>query len=242
METMPMDVLACSVQDIEHMGADVYRLKMQLGQMPPQPHAAGQYLLLAGHCGEFYPFSIASAPQQLPELELHVQARDNAVVGLLQQLREQPLARVKFPQGEVKLDLHDPRPLLLIAAGTGLAQMHSIMEACRLQDSQVPIHLYWGARTEDDFYRVAAADSWRKMPNVCMHKIVSEDADWHGRSGLLYEAVCHDLPDLSGYRVFVSGSPNMVYATLDALVAAGLDEAQVQADAFSYAPRPSPSA
>ena len=44
--------------------------------------------------------------------------------------------------------------------------------------------------------------------------------------------------NLSDYRVMVSGSPAMVYGTFDALVAAGMQPEQMQADVFAYAPRP----
>ena len=63
-----------------------------------------------------------------------------------------------------------------------------------------------------------------------------------------------DFPELLGrltefdYRGWVtiersespnpSGSPAMIYATLDALVSAGMDAHQMRADVFAYAPRP----
>ncbi|MNG24791.1 CDP-6-deoxy-delta-3,4-glucoseen reductase [compost metagenome] len=54
---------------------------------------------------------------------------------------------------------------------------------------------------------------------------------------MLHEAVCEDLNDLAGVHVYASGSPNMIYATLDALVEAGMDAHQMRADVFAYAPR-----
>jgi len=39
-------------------------------------------------------------------------------------------------------------------------------------------------------------------------------------------------------HVYGSGSPAMIYATLDALVEAGMDAHQMRADVFAYAPRP----
>jgi len=233
-----MQTIACAVQSIQNLGADVYQLKLLLPQNTNVSYAAGQYLMLAAQQGDFYPFSIASAPQQLPELELHILARDNAAVDLIEQLKEQPEARVQLPMGNVCLTELDERPLLLIAAGTGMAQMHSMLEYCRQENAQMPIHLYWGAKTEDDFYTVPAATQWWKMPNVQLHKVVSHDSDWNGRSGLLFEAVCHDLAGVKDFRVFVSGSPNMVYATHDALLKCGMQSEQMQADVFSYAPRP----
>ncbi len=75
------------------------------------------------------------------------------------------------------------------------------------------------------------------MPNLHLHKIVSDLCGWQGRCGLLHEAVCEDFAELAGLRVYASGSPAMVYGTLDALVAAGMDPHQMRADVFAYAPR-----
>lgn len=54
---------------------------------------------------------------------------------------------------------------------------------------------------------------------------------------MLHEAVREDFADLSSLHVYASGSPAMVYATLDALVEAGMDAHQMRADVFAYAPR-----
>ncbi|MCY1188450.1 hypothetical protein D9M73_295610 [compost metagenome] len=67
--------------------------------------------------------------------------------------------------------------------------------------------------------------------------MVSDLCGWEGRCGLLHEAICEDMQDLAGIHVYASGSPNMVYATLDALVEAGMDAHQMRADVFAYAPR-----
>src|SRR5690606_7014792 len=69
-------------------------------------------------------------------------------------------------------------------------------------------------------------------------RVVSDLCGWEGRCGLLHEAIRADFPDLSGLQVYASGSPAMVYATLDALVEAGMAAQQMRADGFGYAPRP----
>lgn len=238
MDDKPTPTFDCQVEQITPLGADVYQVDLTLPANCKTGFAPGQYLLLAADADDsFSPFSIASAPQQLPRLSLHILARDNSVPAqLIQRLRSSGTAQVRLPFGDVRLQ-DDEQPLLLIAAGTGLAQMHSMLESCRMAGCKHQIMLYWGAKNEDDFYHVSAAGQWRQMPNLRLHKIVSHDDSWHGRSGLLYEAVCQDIKDFSGMRVYVSGSPTMVYATLDALVAAGMQREQMNADVFSYAPR-----
>jgi len=55
---------------------------------------------------------------------------------------------------------------------------------------------------------------------------------------LLHEVVCEDIADLNTVHVYASGSPAMIYGTLDALVDAGMDAHRMRADVFAYAPRP----
>jgi CDP-4-dehydro-6-deoxyglucose reductase len=97
--------------------------------------------------------------------------------------------------------------------------------------------LYWGVRRPEDFYEIRHWDEWKSLPNLFLHKVVSDLCGWEGRCGMLHEAVCEDIADLSGVSVYGSGSPAMIYATLDALVAAGMDAHQMRADVFAYAPR-----
>ena len=75
------------------------------------------------------------------------------------------------------------------------------------------------------------------MKNVYLHQVVSDTPDWPGRQGMLCEAVCEDLAVLADYDIYLCGSPPMVYATLDALLAAGAVREQIHSDVFSYAPR-----
>ncbi|MBA4291065.1 MAG: CDP-6-deoxy-delta-3,4-glucoseen reductase, partial [Pseudomonas sp.] len=78
---------------------------------------------------------------------------------------------------------------------------------------------------------------WQQVPNLFLHQVVSEAGGWQGRYGLLHEAVREDFADLKALHVYASGSPAMIYATLDALVEAGMDAHQMRADVFAYAPR-----
>ena len=119
-----------------------------------------------------------------------------------------------------------------------MAQMHSLIEHCREKGFKYPVHLYWGVRRPEDFYGLQEWEAWQNTPNLFLHKVVSDLCGWEGRCGLLHEAVCEDISDLSAVHVYASGSPAMIYGTLDALVSAGMDPHQMRADVFAYCPRP----
>ena len=237
---LPVHSLSCQVVALEDLGAGVTRVQLRAPAGKKPRYHAGQYLLLEKPDGEQAAFSIASAPHQGRELELHIQVRDSASQHMLDHLQSQPLVKVQLPFGDCHLAELPAAPLVLIAAGTGMAQMHSLIEHCRAQGFAHPVHLYWGARRPEDFYQLAALADWHNVANLNVHLVVSDaqpEDNWQGRQGLLFEAVCADFSDLSAVQVYASGSPPMVYATLDGLVAAGLSPAQMRADVFAYAPR-----
>lgn len=234
---LPVRTLSCQLIGCEAVGGDVFRLLLRApaGKLPR--YHAGQYLLLERENGEFSAFSLASSPGRGRELELHVLARERSAVDLLEYIRLKGMATVQMPFGDTHLDELPDGPLVLIAAGTGMAQMNSLIEYCRAEGFAHPVHLYWGVRRPEDFYELSHWEEWQLMPNLYLHRVVSDVCGWQGRCGLLHEAVCEDIADLKPVHVYASGSPAMIYGTLDALVEAGMDATQMRADVFAYAPR-----
>ncbi|MBD1550156.1 CDP-6-deoxy-delta-3,4-glucoseen reductase [Pseudomonas typographi] len=234
---LPAKAYGCQVVECREVGGDVFRVRLRAPAGKPPRYHAGQYLLIERDGADRAAFSLASAPHGGRDLELHILGREESACRLLAQLQQQGIARVHMPYGDAHLAQLPDGPLVLIAAGTGMAQMQSLVEHCRARGFRHPVHLYWGVRRPEDFYPIDPWQQWEQLPNLYLHKVVSDVCAWEGRCGLLHEAVCEDLPDLRRLHVYASGSPNMVYATLDALVEAGMDAHQMRADVFAYAPR-----
>ncbi|SDH06030.1 CDP-4-dehydro-6-deoxyglucose reductase [Pseudomonas benzenivorans] len=234
---LPVRELSCQLIECLGVGGDVFRVRLRAPAGKPPRYHAGQYLLLQREAGEYSAFSLASAPHAGRELELHILARDASSLAVIEHLCRQGFARVQLPFGDTHLAELPDGPLVLIAAGTGMAQMHSLIEHCRAAGFKHPVHLYWGARRPEDFYQLPSWAEWQSLPNLLLHQVVSDQCAWPGRCGLLHEAVREDFADLKALHVYASGSPAMVYATLDALVEAGMDAQQMRADVFAYAPR-----
>src|SRR5690606_41247430 len=134
-------------------------------------------------------------------LELHVLARDDSTRGLIDFLRRQGFARVQMPFGDTHLAELPDGPLVLIAAGTGMAQMHSLIEYCRAAGFAHPVHLYWGVRRSEDFYRLPHWDEWRGLDNLLLHQVVSADPAWPGRPRLPPAAGRQDFTALKALHV-----------------------------------------
>ncbi|MBD8756703.1 CDP-6-deoxy-delta-3,4-glucoseen reductase [Pseudomonas coleopterorum] len=235
---LPVRSLACQLVDCVDIGGDVWRVRLRAPAGKPPRYHAGQYLMIERDNGEKSAFSLASAPHSGRDLELHVLVREASAQSLIEQLQRNGMARVHMPYGDTHLSELPDGPLVLIAAGTGMAQMNSLIEHCRSRGFKHPVHLYWGVRRPEDFYALEHWEQWKQLPNLFLNKVVSDLCGWEGRCGMLHEAVCEDIADLGGVHVYGSGSPAMIYATLDALVEAGMDAHQMRADVFAYAPRP----
>jgi CDP-4-dehydro-6-deoxyglucose reductase, E3 len=236
-DELPMRELSCQLVEATPLGADVWRVRLRTPAGKPLRYHAGQYLLLERPDGEVSAFSIASAPHEGRIIELHIQARDQSALALVEHLRRDRFARMRGPFGDCCLPRAPQRELVMIAAGTGLAQIQSMVEYCLAQGLTHPLHLYWGARQADDFYAAPHWPRWTQQSGIRLHQLVSDDDGFEGRKGVLAQAVLEDLTDLTRYDFYVCGSPGMVYGTLDALVEGGMPAEQMYSDVFAYAPR-----
>src|SRR5690606_37302149 len=152
-------------------------------------------------------FSIASAPHEERLLELHILTREPSTRELVEHLRTQRLARGRAPLGDCCLPRVPERPLVMIAAGTGLAEAQSMGQVGVHQGCSLPLRRYGGARHPDHFSRAPHWQQWQHEPQVYLHQVVSDTPEWEGRQGLLCEAVCEDPPTPADYEIYLCRSP-----------------------------------
>lgn len=238
--------LNCQVTAVEDLTPDVFRVRLE-GRAEAMAHAPGQFLELKLDDETWVPFSIASAHVGDGALELHVQhwpERENSA-----RLRERVVVAqhltVRLPGGDCVLDPTSRRPLLLLAAGTGFAQMKAIVEGALLESPERPIALWWAARERRDLYLESLPRQWAEQhENVVFHMVTEAAPELpvsgvrvRSHRGRIDEALAAELKDVSSYDVYLSGSPGMVYACVDVLASLGLASNRVFADVFAYAPR-----
>ena len=223
----------------DFLAADVRRLILEKPEQIPNFYA-GQYLQLIVDDQRF-PFSIASAPQT-NQLELHIKPTEGSADSLTveQYLNEKP-ASVDFtyPHGNCYVNSIPERSVVLIAAATGVTQMRSIALWLLAQPEAPTISLFWGTLTPEELYLSDELESLAATDHRFQYcPVVSQGRSaWSGRQGLVVNAAIEDCEDLSSADIYISGSPTMVYGTLDRLVEQGVDTDRVSADVFDYAPR-----
>ncbi len=233
-----MQPLNCRVIGNNVLQSGIRELLLALAPGAPS-FSAGQYLMLDVG-GAAFPFSIANAPNQ-KTLALHIKPTPNSSDSdrIQRFLDSKPVsASIQYPLGDCCLKRLPDRPIILIAAATGITQMKSMLDWLIEQGFAHPIHLYWGVLTPEELYLREELETAAAQHQVVYTPVVSQDIDhWEGRTGLVGEVVLADISNLNAFQVYVSGSPAMVYGTLDHFVENGFQPENMHSDVFSYAPR-----
>jgi CDP-4-dehydro-6-deoxyglucose reductase len=243
---LPIRKMPSRIASIVQAAPDVAIVRLQLPAGERLQYLAGQFVELILRDGTRRSYSMAGAPQEAAQLELHVRHMPggrftDALFGVAPiALKERDILRLEGPMGTFFLREDRSCPIVLLASGTGFAPIKAIVEHMRVAGIDRPTTLYWGGRRPRDLYLNALCERWAsEMPQFRYVPVVSDalvDDDWHGRSGYVHRAVIDDFPDLSGHQVYACGSPAMVDAARrDFVASCALPEGEFYADAFTSA-------
>jgi CDP-4-dehydro-6-deoxyglucose reductase/ferredoxin-NAD(P)+ reductase (naphthalene dioxygenase ferredoxin-specific) len=231
----PSRVMRCRVLELEDLTHDIKGVRLAVESGGPFVFSAGQYAQVEFAPGFSRHYSMANTPQA-SELLFHVRhmpsGRTSAYVAT--DLKIGDRVKVSGPLGIAYLRDKHAGAVLLVAGGSGLAPIQSILCTLLARAYSAPVTLYFGARSERDVYhepllRQLAA----KHANFTYHVVLSEQKGASGRRyGLIHEALAEDLGDTRDLMAYLAGPPVMVEAATALLVARGLASRQIHADAF----------
>lgn len=241
----PIKKMPARVAALEKLSPDVMRIKLQLPANDIIQYHAGQYVEFILRDGARRSYSMANAPHTLiesgaPMVDLHVRHMPGGKFTdhVFSSMKEKEILRIEGPYGSFHLRDDSPKPMVLLASGTGFAPIKAIIEHMQFMGITRDAVLYWGGRRPHDLY----LHDWvlarcAEMPHLTYVPVVSdalaEDA-WSGRTGFVHQAVLQDLPDLSGHQVYACGAPIVVdSARKDYVEKAGLPSEEFYADAFT---------
>lgn len=213
----PVKKMPARVSSIEHLAPDVVRVMLQLPAADPLRYRAGQYLQFLLRDGARRSYSMANAPTEAPQVELHLRHMPGGKFTdhVFSAMKEKEIQRIEGPFGSFFLrDDAAQRPMIFLASGTGFAPIKAMLEQMQAQGDARTVTLYWGGRKQQDIYlHDWVMQQCARMPMLRFIPVLSEaEADWSGRTGFVHHAVMADLPDLSGHVVYACGAPVMVDA------------------------------
>ncbi len=237
-EAIALRNLPARVRRLRKLSDDVMGLWLQLPKSERLQFLAGQYIEIIMREGRRRAFSLANAPHDDEYLQLHIRHYPGGVFSdlVFSGLKEGGLLQLAGPFGAFYLREDSPRPVIMIAGGTGFAPIKAMVEHAFHQGMERDFHMYWGVRTQPDLYLDSLAAQWSAHPRLSYEPVLSEpDLGWPGRKGLVHKAVLEDFPDLSGFDVYASGPPAMIEAIKATFVKRGLPRARLYSDAFESA-------
>ncbi|AIA55155.1 2Fe-2S iron-sulfur cluster-binding protein [Acidithiobacillus caldus] len=224
-----------TVISLQRLANTVMELRLRCDR--PYPFRAGQYARIAvpGQAGQWRSYSMASLPDE-GELVFHIRAVPNGAFSgwLFEQARVGDSLQLGPAQGEFMLQRDTERPLLLVAAGTGLAPIEAILRERRQRSWTAPVFLYFGTRRVEDLYHLdylqELAISW---PDLHLEVCCSDPA-FSGFAGprRLLPSVAERGP-WSEHEVYLCGSPGMIEAAVDLLLSHGVSHEHIHFDSFA---------
>ena len=241
----PIKKMPARVALLEKLSPDVMRVKLQLPANDVIQFHAGQYVEFILRDGARRSYSMANAPHTLiesgaPMIDLHIRHMPGGKFTdhVFAAMQEKEILRIEGPYGSFHLRDESPKPMVLLASGTGFAPIKAIIEHLQFMGNTREAVLYWGGRRPHDLYM----DAWVKqkqteMPSLRYVPVVSDalaEDGWAGRTGFVHRAVMEDFPDLSGHQVYACGAPIVVdSARQDFITQCRLPEHEFYADAFT---------
>ena len=234
-------ILPARVAKKEQLAHDVIALHLQLPASERLQFKAGQYIEFILKDGKRRAFSIANAPHDSDFLQLHIRVIAGGVFSeyVERELQEKAILRLEAPFGSFFLREDSSKPIIFVAGGTGFAPVKGMIEHMLHNNIKRDIVLYRGARQLRDLYMHELCEKWAALiPHIRYIPILSEPAkedDWHGRTGLVHQAVLDDFADLTGYQAYACGAPGMVDIAHQTFVQQGLEADEFFSDAFTFA-------
>lgn len=231
-----MSPIHCKVESIAPLTPIVS--KVVLTPQTPMHYTAGQYLQVVMGEKDKRPFSIANAPGQEGQLELHIGAGpDNSYASeVLARMQEQGHVDVEGGLGKAAVRENGPHPSILVAGGTGFSYTLAILQHLLKSNQHEPVFLYWGTRTLEDMYAYDQLKALHEENKDFTFVPVVEQppADWRGKTGWVHKAVMEDFVSLEPYHVYVAGRFEMAGVAREDFHTKGLMLEHLFGDAYEF--------
>jgi CDP-4-dehydro-6-deoxyglucose reductase len=228
-----------TVTRLEKLAHDVMLMELSLDEGHSITYEAGQYINVVLDDGARRSYSFTEPSATTRRIPLHIRRIPGGRFStqVFEAMRVGDRLRIEGPLGEFMLHEPSDKPLVFVAGATGFAPVKSLLEQAFRLGIARPLHLYWGVRKRRDLYLADLPERWaREHPNFHFVPVLSEpgpDDDWHGRIGLVHEAILADFPSLSGCAIYACGSVQMIQTAKPAFVSQGLAEDFCFSDAFT---------
>ena len=230
-----IDRIEARVCAIERLNDEIHEVHLR----PSRPFAyrSGQFLRLFMDTQTSRNYSIASVPTLDVDLQLHVRRFSGGLVSgwIFERLKPGDIVTISEAFSDCFYVPGRPdQNILLLGTGCGLAPLYGIARDALNSTHRGAIHLYHGSRDASGLYLTdplrqieATHPNFRYRP--CVSGGPSADGHW---TGTPLDLALADSPDLTGWRVYLCGNPQMVNAARVETFLAGAASSEIFADPF----------
>lgn len=212
---------------------------LQLVPESPLSFYPGQFIEIEipGRPGSWRCYSIASSPGTPERIELVIKRiADGEFSGRDEHFTTGFKLMIRGPYGMSYLRKSD-RPVLLVATGSGLAPMLSIIRSAAAQQDSRSYQFHYGARTESDLiFRDELRLLEQQMAHFSFKPALSAPPaagdGWRGAAGRVTQVLQREVADASPYDAYICGQPEMCEAVATLLLAKGISEDRIFRDDF----------
>ena len=235
-EVVPKDTWTAEITRLTPLAWNV--LELRLRPERPYPYRTGQYARVAvpGRPDQWRSYSMATPPDTTGELVFHIRELPGGVFSqwLFHAAQTGDELTLGAAQGEFALRPDNDRDMLCIAAGSGLAPIEAIIQESIDLGRTRPIHLFYGARKQADFYHLEELARWsQQYPHITITSTLSDmhDISWAGAHRLLPTVAASG--QWKNHEVYLCGGPGMIEAAIDLLLSHEVQHDHIHFDAFT---------
>ena len=186
---------------------------------------------------EWRAYSMANAPSDAQRIELLVKELPGGCFSafLAKGLHEGDAVRIRGPYGQFKVQ-QGTAPIMMVAGGSGMAPILSMLRALGEQRSSREITFYYGARTAHDLIcgeEIASTAS--NLGSFTYVPVLSEPEPaslWSGEIGLVTSAIERQAGNLRVAEAYLCGPPAMIDAAIEVLRRKGMFSSRIRYDKF----------
>lgn len=232
------------VEEMEDMTEAIKRIRLRLPEGEEISFKPGQFIqlkapLYEGNDEEVYrAYSIASSAADKTHIELFIGyvPGGRATTYVHQHLKVGDAVQINGPYGDFYYQDDNDREMILVAVGTGIAPIISILNHMKEEKIQRKAVFYFGAKTPSDLFLLdyfkdleETLYDFKFIPTLSR---VDEEHSWTGERGRVNNALDTYLIDPNHKEAYLCGNPPMIQSVMTSLKAKGLDEELIYFDEF----------
>ncbi|HLF06739.1 MAG TPA: FAD-dependent oxidoreductase [Thermoplasmata archaeon] len=239
---MPASKYDCVVTDNFYESPDVYLLRMTF---PPEfTFKPGQYVSFEYEkdgAKKLKPYSIASPPHILPEIEFCIKRVDAPVPGFVSNLLKPETTpkgakfRALGPLGRFILEPPVPHDCIFIATGTGIAPFVAMLgEIFKHGGTDRHIWLFYGVRYENGLVYHALLEMWASQ-HPTFHYVPTlsrPEPTWKGGHGYVQHHFQKMITEPKEKQVYICGLKPMVEEVITIAQQVGFGKEQIHFEKY----------